>query len=117
FRIPAFIQAPVCSMGERTGLTLEVELEGAREPFETPADHPLVRALESAGDLLTGAAPERIGMALVGDANLYANDAGVPTVYYGPAYKTAHSDDERVLVERLHHCATMYALAALEFCA
>jgi succinyl-diaminopimelate desuccinylase len=107
----------LCSeLGGRTGLTLEVELEGTREPFETPADHPLVQALEHAGAELTGAPPDRIGMALVGDANLYANEGGVPTLYYGPAYKTAHSDDERVLVERLHHCAGMYALAALHFC-
>lgn len=103
-------------LSEETGLELEVELEGTREPFETPADHPVVRALEGAGHRLSGASPERIGMALVGDANLYANLAGVPTVYYGPAYKTAHSDDERVLVERLHHCAGMYALTALHYC-
>jgi len=104
-------------LGERTGLLLEIELEGTREPFETPADHPLVRALEGAGTVVSGTPPERIGMALVGDANLYANEAGVPTVYYGPAYKTAHSDDERVLVERLHHCAAVYAVAALRFSA
>ncbi len=103
-------------LSEETGLELEVELEGTREPFETPADHPVVRALTSANRTLTGSAPERIGMALVGDANLYANLAGLPTVYYGPAYKTAHSDDERVLVERLHHCAAMYAFTALHYC-
>ena len=61
-------------------------------------------------------APARIGMALVGDANLYANQAGVPTVYYGPAHETAHSDYERVSVTQLAHCARMYALAAIAFC-
>lgn len=112
----AELEALCAEIGESTGLNLEVTLEGTREPFETPADHPVVQALLSAGATLTGAAPERIGMGLVGDANLYANDAGIPTVYYGPAYKTAHSDDERVRVERLHHCAQMYALAALDYC-
>lgn len=110
------LQALCVEIGQQTGLTLEVSLEGTREPFETPAGHPVVKALEAAGTTLTGAAPERIGMGLVGDANLYANDAGIPTVYYGPVYKTAHSDDERVLVERLHHCAQMYALTALDYC-
>ena len=41
-------------------------------------------------------------MALVGDGNLYANETGVPTVYFGPAHETAHSDHERVLVSTWH---------------
>ena len=55
-------------------------------------------------------------MGLVGDANFYANDAGVPTVYYGPAHETAHSDDERVSVAQLTHCAKVYAAAAMTYC-
>ena len=97
-------------------LEITVTLEGEREPFETPREHPVARALDEAARAVTGQAPEVIGMALVGDANLYANEAGVPTVYYGPAYRTAHSDDERVEVAQLLHCAQVYALAALEFC-
>jgi acetylornithine deacetylase/succinyl-diaminopimelate desuccinylase-like protein len=65
---------------------------------------------------VSGDAPPVIGMALVGDGNLYANEAGLPTVYYGPAHETAHSDHERVSVSRLAHCASIYALTALEFC-
>jgi acetylornithine deacetylase/succinyl-diaminopimelate desuccinylase-like protein len=55
-------------------------------------------------------------MALVGDANLYANEGGVPTVYYGPAHETAHSDLERVSAAQLTHCAQVYALTALRYC-
>jgi acetylornithine deacetylase/succinyl-diaminopimelate desuccinylase-like protein len=55
-------------------------------------------------------------MALVGDANLFANEAVVPTVYCGPAHQTAHSDRERVSGQQLAHCAKVYALAAMEFC-
>ena len=54
-------------------------------------------------------------MGLVGDANLYANDGGVTTVYYGPAHQTAHSDDERVAISQLVHCAGVYALTAGAF--
>jgi acetylornithine deacetylase len=93
-----------------------VAFSGGREPFETPSDHPVVRALCSASAQVTGTPAEVIGMALVGDANLYANEGGVPTVYYGPAYKTAHSDDERVSISQLAHCAQVYALTTLEFC-
>lgn len=98
------------------GLLSRVELEGWREPFETSPGHPLVQALRRAGEQLTGRAPDIIGMALVGDANLYVNETGIPAVYYGPAYETAHSDEERVSVEQLTHIAQVYALAVMEYC-
>ena len=104
------------SLAEDSGLLFEFSLEAAREPFETDAGHAIVRAFERAGVELSDAAPQRIGMPLVGDANLFANEAGIPTVYYGPAHETAHSDHEKVSIERLAHCARMYALAAIEYC-
>ena len=99
-----------------SGLRFEVELANDREPFETPAGHPVVEALLGAGESLGGGRPEIVGMGLVGDANLYANDGGVPTVYFGPAHETAHSDGERVSASQLGRCARVYALAAADFC-
>lgn len=107
----------VCAeIARESGLRFEVELANDREPFETPGDHPLVEALRDAGEAVAGARPAIVGMGLVGDANLYANDGGVPTVYYGPAHETAHSDEERVSVAQLAHCAAVYALTAARFC-
>jgi acetylornithine deacetylase/succinyl-diaminopimelate desuccinylase-like protein len=97
-------------------LSGEVTLEAAREPFETPTDDPLITALRWAGERVSGTAPEEIGLALVGDASLYANDLGVPCAYYGPGYETAHSDAERVSIGRLHHIAQVYALAMMIYC-
>ena len=91
-------------------------MQGAREPFETSSAHPLVKSLQAAGKRLTGRVPEIIGMGLVGDANLYVNETGVPSVYYGPAHETAHSDHERIDVKQLVHITQMYALATLEYC-
>ncbi|MCC6362763.1 MAG: M20/M25/M40 family metallo-hydrolase [Bryobacterales bacterium] len=109
--------ASLCArLAEQSGLSFDFSLEATREPFETPASHPIIQAFSTAGERLTGHAPRQIGMALVGDANLFANEAGVPTLYYGPAHETAHSDHERVSLERLAHCAGMYALAAIGFC-
>ena len=109
--------AAVCgNLAEDSGLRFEVELANDREPFETPAGHPVVEALLAAGEMVNRERPQIVGMGLVGDANLYANDGGVPTVYYGPAHETAHSDGERVSVEQLARCARVYALAAADFC-
>ena len=103
-------------VSRRSGLEAEFSLDAPHEPFETPADHRLVRALETAAPAATGAALPRIGLALVTDANIFANAASLPVVCCGPEYATAHSDHERVSVERLHQTAALYALAAMEFC-
>ena len=66
------------SLARRSGLKVEASFEAAREPFETPRSHPVIQALEQAGRITAGTPPEVIGMGLVGDANFYANDAGVP---------------------------------------
>jgi succinyl-diaminopimelate desuccinylase len=110
------LQAVCTDLAQRSGLRFEVEMTHDREPFETPADHPLITALLDAGESDRGVRPEIIGMGLVGDANLYANDGGVSTVYYGPQHETAHSDEERVSAEALAHCARVYAMAAAGFC-
>ena len=108
----------VCDrLAKASGLEFSVCFEAQREPFETPREHPLVQALLAAGRCAEGVAPDVIGMALVGDANLYVNDGGVATVYYGPAHETAHSDHERVSISRLVHCARVYAATAMNFCA
>lgn len=112
----AELQAVCAQLAATSGLRFEVELSNDREPFETPADHPLVQALIAAGTADAGEPPEIVGMGLVGDANLYANDGGVSTVYYGPAHETAHSDGERVSVQQLAHCARVYAATAAGFC-
>lgn len=112
----AELEGMCARLASASGLRFAVELANAREPFATAADHPIVAALRDAGQAAAGRRPEVIGMGLVGDANLYANDGGVTTVYYGPAYETAHSDAERVSAAQLAHCARVYALAAAQFC-
>ncbi len=115
--VRAELEAICGKLAMRSGLKVEPSFEeAAREPFETPRSHPVILALQEGGRIAAGAAPEVIGMGLVGDANFYANDAGVPTVYYGPAHQTAHSDEERVSVAQLTHCAKVYAAAALNYC-
>jgi len=103
-------------LSHQSGLHFTVSFAATREPHETPESHPVVGALKLAGQLAGGRVPDVIGMALAGDANYYANEAGVPTVYYGPAHETAHSDRECVSISQLVHCARVYAATAMKFC-
>jgi len=114
--VKAELEGVCARLAAESNLEFSVSLQAEREPFETPRAHPLIGALCQAAQKVTGRAPTVIGMGLVGDANLYANAGGVPTVYYGPAHETAHSDLERVSVAQLAHCAKVYALAAAAFC-
>lgn len=114
--VRAHLESICEKLAKQSGLRVDLSFEAAREPFETPGTHPVIRALQTAGRIAAGTPPEVIGMGLVGDANFYMNDAGVPTVYYGPAHETAHSDNERVSLAQLTHCAKVYALAAVTFC-
>jgi acetylornithine deacetylase/succinyl-diaminopimelate desuccinylase-like protein len=114
--VRAELQAVCDQLAAESGLRFTLSLEAYREPFDTPRSHPVVRALQEAGQSVVGRPPDVIGMALVGDANLFANDGGVPTVYYGPAHETAHSDHERVSVQKLADCAKVYAVAAMMYC-
>lgn len=115
--VEATLERVCTELAGASGLKFEwwLDLAAAREPFETPADHPVVMTIQSAVETLTGAPAKRIGMGLVGDANLYSNDGGVPAVYYGPAHETAHSDHERASISQLTHCAKVYALTMAEF--
>ena len=112
----AAFEALRAEIADRSGLEVTVGYLGLRPPFETSADEPVVRSVTAAARAVTGDDPDVIGMALVGDANLFANQIPVPTVYYGPGHGTAHSDHERIRADDLTECARIYALASIEYC-
>ena len=66
--VRAELEAICEKLAKRSGLKVEASFEAAREPFETPAAHPVVRALQEGGRVASGTLPEVIGMGLVGDA-------------------------------------------------
>ena len=85
-------------------------------PFEIPIDDAAVKAVVNAHKIVTKEEAEYVGMRIVGDANLYVHGSGLPTFYYGPSNETAHSDVEWVSLDRLNSAASVYALAALQYC-
>ena len=83
---------------------------------EVPGDDPAVVAVREAATRVNGAVPALIGRRIVGDANIYVHGSGVPAFYFGPAYRTAHSDDEWVDLGDLEAVARVYAATAVGYC-
>ena len=82
-----------------------------RDPMETSADEPIVRAVQTQ----TGSR-DLHGAPFWTDAALFA-EAGIPAVLYGPRGEGAHAAVEWVEVESLERCRDLYVAVASEFCA
>jgi acetylornithine deacetylase/succinyl-diaminopimelate desuccinylase-like protein len=104
------------AVSQSSGLEVAIDMQATREPFETAASERIVTAVQEAERRLTGHPGEVIGSALVSDAHFYRNDCNVPTIYYGPAYQTSHSDHESLSIADLSRLTKLCVLTAIEFC-
>ena len=66
-------------------------------PWEIDADHVLVRSLQRAYEIEAGRAPVWAYTAF-GDASLFAEEAGIPTVQVGATGSRFHESDEWVSI-------------------
>jgi acetylornithine deacetylase len=89
----------------------EVRVLVARDPFETPAEAPIVELVaRHAGR------PEVVGVPFWADSALLSA-AGIPTLVFGPAGEGAHAVEEWVDVASVERCAEIYTEVARELCA
>lgn len=96
--------------------TLELTLLEDRPWTETPADDPLVRALEQAYPQILGSAPRYGGVPGATDGTFLSAWAGIPIVTVGPgAREIPHQRDEYVETEDIVRAAKLYAAAAVYF--
>ena len=90
-------------------------------PYSTPANHDLIPAVVDAhSDVVGGfnqdAAPQRQGFYGVCDLT-WLNRRGMDGVVYGPGSgRTAHAEDEYVLIDQLVTSVKTYALTAMNYC-
>jgi len=89
----------------------EIRVVVARQPFEMPADAPIVELVaRHAGG------PEIVGVPFWADSALLSS-AGIPTVVFGPAGEGAHAVEEWVDLASAERCAEIYSGVARELCA
>lgn len=93
-----------------------VELGLAREPFETPADSPILDLLRASAAQVLGAAPPVAGASYWADAALL-QARGIATVMFGPRGAGAHGPQEYVELESLRQLAAVLTRTITAFCA
>lgn len=86
-----------------------------RDPFETDAGAPVVRAVADAAADILGEPPDVIGETPWMDAAIL-KAAGVDTVVFGPDGRGAHAAEEWVDLESLDRLAGVLAGAAIRYC-
>ncbi len=101
---------------EFPGLALEIQRVESRPWTETPADDPLVRALEAAYPQVLGTPPRYGGVPGATDGTFLRAWANVPIVTVGPGDREIpHQVDEFVRISDLIASARLYAAAAIRY--
>ena len=98
-----------------TGATIEPRIHSLIEAYEISPDARIARALRRANGDITGQAMASIPSRAVGNAADFVREAGIPAVYYGCNYATAHSDEETVAVADLARVAAVFAMTTAHY--
>jgi acetylornithine deacetylase len=100
---------------EDSAVDASVEVSLVRAASEIGADNPVSRAVAAAAKGVKGNEPETIGVAYWMDMALL-NQAGIPTVAFGPSGEGAHADVEWVDLASVETCVQVYLRSAELLC-
>jgi acetylornithine deacetylase len=85
-------------------------------PWQTPPEHPGVRATVEAFRAMTGRQPVVGGAPFSCDLGLYGDPGGMPSIILGPRGDNLHAPDEWVLLEDIYTLAEVFALHTASWC-
>lgn len=90
---------------------VEVAIWGGRfDSASVPSDHELPRGIGRAHERVTGTPAACVGAPYGADMRLFIQEAGIPTVMYGPgSVRVAHAADEHVPLDEVVTCAEVLA--------
>ena len=103
------------AVARETGATIEPRIHSLIEAYEISPDERIARALRRANFDITGQAMASVPSRAVGNAADFVREAGIPAVYYGCNYATAHSDEETVALADLARVAGVFAMTTAYF--
>lgn len=102
-------------VARETGATIDPRIHSLIEAYEISPDERIARALRRANGDITGKAMASIASRAVGNAADFVREAGIPAVYYGCNYATAHSDEETVALPDLARVAAVFAMSTAHY--
>ena len=89
---------------------LEHQVINKTMPSYTPANHPLIKAVQKSAQKVLGYRPAATHMAATTDAHHFRELLGIPAATFGPGYlDLAHAYDEFVYLEDVKNAAKVYA--------
>jgi acetylornithine deacetylase/succinyl-diaminopimelate desuccinylase-like protein len=96
-------------------VSIRLNLTKTRDGFRTAEDAPVAQALREAYREVTGEPLPVAAFAAVGDASIFANEGGLPAVYYGCGLERAHATPEYVPLASLALQARVLTGAAARY--
>jgi acetylornithine deacetylase/succinyl-diaminopimelate desuccinylase-like protein len=102
-------------VASETGATIEPGIHGHAEAYEIDPESRVAQSLRLANAEITGQTMAPVTSRATGNASHFVHEAGIPAVYYGCNYATAHSDVEQLWVPELARVAGVFALTSAWF--
>jgi acetylornithine deacetylase/succinyl-diaminopimelate desuccinylase-like protein len=113
--IQAEFEARLEPVRRTTTASIRLDLVKTKDGFATAEGDPVVEALTAAYEAVTGRSVLLAAFSAVGDASNFANEGGVPAVYYGCGLERAHATPEYVALENLERQARVLTDAAARY--
>jgi acetylornithine deacetylase/succinyl-diaminopimelate desuccinylase-like protein len=105
----------VAQLRTETGADVQLHITTMTDAYEIDPETPVARALRWAHHELTGEVMVPVMSGAAGNAADFVVRAGIPAVYYGCDYASAHSDREWTTVQEVARVASAFALASAVF--
>jgi acetylornithine deacetylase/succinyl-diaminopimelate desuccinylase-like protein len=108
-------EARLNDVRQTTIAEIRLDLVKTKDGFRTSEDEPAVLALQAAYRDVTSEPLPLAAFTAVGDASNFANEGGLPAVYYGCGLERAHATPEYVQLSRLELQARVLTGAAARY--
>jgi acetylornithine deacetylase/succinyl-diaminopimelate desuccinylase-like protein len=109
------LRAVAAAVEKETGATIIPHIHSYVDAYDIDPQEPVVRALRRAVEEIGGEPMREITSRASGNGADFVLRAGIPAVYYGCDYRSAHSDNERLSVTELGRLVGVYALMAVYY--
>jgi acetylornithine deacetylase/succinyl-diaminopimelate desuccinylase-like protein len=100
------------TLRQETGARISLDITTMTDAYSIDPDERVARAVRLAHHQRTGEAMVAVTSGAAGNAADFVVRAGIPAVYYGCDYESAHSDRESTTVGQLERIAAVFAIAS-----